>query len=227
MSIEWTAPRETMLLEVAEGRLDAAIAPGRLAPAGRHRCRADRRATLALLRAAGVTRPSPAGALAAWTRGRMSSSASATASRARQCRGGAGGLTGRSRAGCRISRSSRRCWRVGLAGDPARPAMADTLEPFGLDSRRVPFAIEPMPHVLLWSARAGQRSRSRLAAPEPAATGEKTLLQVRLTKASRASAQSGRWHRHMAQALARQGIMAKGKVVAPENAYAAPGMQHA
>ena len=30
--------------------------------------------------------------------------------------------------------------------------MADTLGPFGLDSRRVPFAIEPLPHVLLWSA---------------------------------------------------------------------------
>ena len=31
-------------------------------------------------------------------------------------------------------------------------AMADTLEPYGLDSRRVPFAIEPIAHALLWSA---------------------------------------------------------------------------
>jgi DNA-binding transcriptional LysR family regulator len=38
-----------------------------------------------------------------------------------------------------------------LATLPA-PAMAGTLRPFGLDSRRVPFAIEPIPHVMLWSA---------------------------------------------------------------------------
>lgn len=30
VSLEWTGPRETMLLEVAEGQLDAAIAPARL-----------------------------------------------------------------------------------------------------------------------------------------------------------------------------------------------------
>jgi hypothetical protein len=42
-----------------------------------------------------------------------------------------------------------------LATLPA-PALADTLKPFGLDWRRVPFAIEPIPHVLLWStARSG------------------------------------------------------------------------
>jgi hypothetical protein len=37
-----------------------------------------------------------------------------------------------------------------LATLPA-PAMAGTLGPHGLESRRVPFAIEPIPHVLLWS----------------------------------------------------------------------------
>jgi DNA-binding transcriptional LysR family regulator len=31
-------------------------------------------------------------------------------------------------------------------------AMAGTVRPFGLDVRRVPFAIEPLPHALLWSA---------------------------------------------------------------------------
>ena len=42
-----------------------------------------------------------------------------------------------------------------LASLPA-PALADSLKPFGLDWRRMPFAIEPIPHVLLWSsARAG------------------------------------------------------------------------
>lgn len=30
--------------------------------------------------------------------------------------------------------------------------MAGTLRPFGLDSRRVPFAIYPILHVMLWSA---------------------------------------------------------------------------
>ncbi|HSS85885.1 MAG TPA: LysR family transcriptional regulator, partial [Reyranella sp.] len=38
-----------------------------------------------------------------------------------------------------------------LATLPA-PAMAGTLRPFGLESRRVPFAIDPIPHVMLWSA---------------------------------------------------------------------------
>jgi DNA-binding transcriptional LysR family regulator len=31
-------------------------------------------------------------------------------------------------------------------------AMADTTGPFGLDSRPVPFVLEPLPHALLWSA---------------------------------------------------------------------------
>ena len=38
-----------------------------------------------------------------------------------------------------------------LATLPA-PAMAGTLRPFSLESRRVPFAIAPIPHVMLWSA---------------------------------------------------------------------------
>jgi DNA-binding transcriptional LysR family regulator len=37
-----------------------------------------------------------------------------------------------------------------LATLPA-PAMAGTLRPFALESRRVPFAIDPIPHVMLWS----------------------------------------------------------------------------
>jgi DNA-binding transcriptional LysR family regulator len=35
-------------------------------------------------------------------------------------------------------------------------AMTDTLRPYGLDSRPVPFPIDPLPHAMLWS---GQRGR--------------------------------------------------------------------
>lgn len=34
-------------------------------------------------------------------------------------------------------------------------AVADTLRPYGLDSRPVPFAIDPLPHAMLWSTRRG------------------------------------------------------------------------
>src|SRR5262245_6365636 len=34
-------------------------------------------------------------------------------------------------------------------------AMADTLRQYGLDSRPVPFPIEPLPHAMLWSTRRG------------------------------------------------------------------------
>ncbi len=52
-----------------------------------------------------------------------------------------------------------------LATLPA-PAMAGTLGPHRLESRRVPFAIAPLPHVLLWSSvRAGDPEVAWLAPP--------------------------------------------------------------
>ena len=35
-------------------------------------------------------------------------------------------------------------------------AMTDTLRPYGLDSRSVPFPIDPLPHAILWSAQRGR-----------------------------------------------------------------------
>ena len=35
-------------------------------------------------------------------------------------------------------------------------AMADTLRPYGLDWRPVPFAIDPLPHAMLWSTQRGR-----------------------------------------------------------------------
>jgi DNA-binding transcriptional LysR family regulator len=34
--------------------------------------------------------------------------------------------------------------------------MTDTLRPYGLDSRPVPFPIDPLPHAMLWSAQRGR-----------------------------------------------------------------------
>ena len=180
VAIEWTAPRETMLLEVAEGQLDAAIAPAGLRlPAGIG-AEPHRRAALALLR------PQGSPGLRALERSGLGAVASCRRPRRRsprepgQCRRGAGrAQPDASRAGCRISRSSRRCWQASdlLAtlpsagnGRHAGPVRPRELAPRAL-RHRAPAAC---PAVV---GRAGQRSRSRLAAQEPAATGEKTLCK--------------------------------------------------
>jgi DNA-binding transcriptional LysR family regulator len=157
VSIEWTAPRESMLLEVAEGRLDAAIAPAGLRlPAGiaaepigalRWRCFA-RKGHPAFARWGARS----------WTRwphlvvrvgDRLESPVNIAAARAKLTRTIAGWVPNFSVIAPLLAASDL------LATLPA-PAMADTLGPFGLDWRRVPFAIEPIPHALLWpAARAG------------------------------------------------------------------------
>jgi len=157
VSIEWTAPRETMLLEVAEGRLDAAIAPAGLRlPSGiaaepigalRWRCFA-RRGHPAFARWG-------ARSWARWPHvvvrvgDRLESPVNTAAARAKLSRTIAGWAPNFSVIAPVLAGSDL------LATLPA-PALADSLKPFGLDWRRVPFAIEPIPHVLLWSsARAG------------------------------------------------------------------------
>ena len=42
--------------------------------------------------------------------------------------------------------------RTDLIATLPKLAMADTTKPWGLASRPVPFALPPIPHVLLWSA---------------------------------------------------------------------------
>jgi DNA-binding transcriptional LysR family regulator len=153
MSIEWTAPRESMLLEVAEGRLDAAIAPAGLRlPTGiaaepigalRWRCFA-RRGHPAFARWGARS----------WMRwphlvvrvgDRLESPVNIAAARANLVRAIAGWVPNFSVIAPVLAATDL------LATLPA-PAMAGTLRLFGLDWRRVPFALEPIPHALLWSA---------------------------------------------------------------------------
>ena len=152
-SIEWTGPRPSMVLEVAEGQLDAAIVPAGLRrPTGliaepigalRWRCFArnrhpafDRWGTRSWLHWPHVVV-------------RVGDDLESPIDRA----AAAAGL-GRTIAGWVPNFSVVAPVLAGsdlIATLPAL-AMANTLSPFRLAWRRVPFAIEPIPHVLLWSA---------------------------------------------------------------------------
>jgi DNA-binding transcriptional LysR family regulator len=157
VAVEWTGPRETMLLEVAEGQVDIAISPARLRlPAGvaaedigalEWRCFASR----------GHPAFRKWGARA-WTRwphlvvrvgDQLESPVNVAAAAAGLRRRIAGWVPNFSVIAPVLAASDL------LATLPA-PAMAGTLRPFGLDSRRVPFAIDPIPHVMLWSAARSQ-----------------------------------------------------------------------
>lgn len=153
VSLEWTGPREAMLLEVAEGQLDAAIAPAglRLPPGvlsedigalswqcfGRRRHPAFRRWTGA-----------------AWARwphivvrvgDQLESPVNIAAAAAGLDRRIAGWVPNFSVIAPVLANSDL------LATLPV-PAMAGTLPVFDLVARPVPFPIEPIPHALLWSA---------------------------------------------------------------------------
>ena len=61
--------------------------------------------------------------------------------------------SGRSPDGCPTSRSSRRSWPRQIFWPPCRrPPWPARSAPSASNSRRVPFAIDPIPHVMLWSA---------------------------------------------------------------------------
>src|SRR5215470_11164354 len=153
VSIEWTGPRPSMLVEVAEGQLDAAIAPAGLRrppglvadPIGALRWSCFARRNHPAFRRWGA--PS-------WTRWphvvvRVGDDLESPIDRA----AAAAGLS-RSIAGWVPNFSVVAPVLAGsdlIATLPAL-AMANTLSPFRLAWRRVPFAIEPIPHVLLWSA---------------------------------------------------------------------------
>ena len=157
MSIEWTAPRESMLLEVAEGRLDAAIAPAGLRlptgiaaePIGALRWRCFARKGHPAFARWGTRSWSRWPHLVVRVGDRLESPVTIAATRAMLTRTIAGWVPNFSVVAPVLAASDL------LATLPA-PAMADTLRPFGLGWRRVPFALEPIPHALLWStARAG------------------------------------------------------------------------
>ena len=150
-------PRETMLLEVAEGQVDIAISPARLRlPAGvvgenigalEWRCFASR----------GHPAFHKWGARA-WARwphlvvrvgDQLESPVNAAAAAASLARTIAGWVPNFSVVAPVLAASDL------LATLPA-PAMAGTLRRFGLEFPRVPFAIDPIPHVMLWSAARSQ-----------------------------------------------------------------------
>jgi DNA-binding transcriptional LysR family regulator len=153
VSLEWTGPRETMLLELAEGHIDAAIAPAGLRlPAGvvgedigalQWRCFA-RRGHPALHKW-------NARAWARWPHvvvrvgDQLESPVDRAAAAAGLERRIAGWVPNFSVVAPALANTDL------LATLPLL-AMAGTLRPFGLESRRVPIAIEPLPHALLWSA---------------------------------------------------------------------------
>ena len=153
VSIEWTGPRETMLLETAEGQIDMALAPAQLRlPEGvvgegvgalKWQCFA-RRGHPAFARWG-------ARAWASWPHvvvrvgDQLESPVNRAAAAAGLKRTIAGWVPNFSVIAPVLAASDL------LATVPAL-ALADTRQPFGLDARRVPFSIEPLPHALLWSS---------------------------------------------------------------------------
>src|SRR5262249_34735134 len=153
VSIEWTGPRLTMVHEVAEGQLDAAIVPAGLRrptriiaqPIGALRWRCFARADHPAFERWNAR---------TWERwphavvrvgDDLESPIDRAASRAGLTRTIAGWVPNFSVVAPVLAGSDL------IATLPAL-AMANTLSPFRLAWRRVPFAIEPIPPVLLWSA---------------------------------------------------------------------------
>jgi DNA-binding transcriptional LysR family regulator len=151
VSVEWTGPRETMLLELADGQIDVAIVPAGLrlpqGVAGEDigalgwRCFARRRHP-AFLRWG--TR--------AWARwphvvvrvgDQLESPVNIAIAAAGLTRTIAGWVPNFLAVAPVLAATDL------LATLPA-PAMAGTLRPFGLESNRVPFPIDAIPHVMLW-----------------------------------------------------------------------------
>lgn len=153
VSIEWTGPRPSMLVEVAEGQLDAAIAPAGLRrPPG---LIAD---PIGALRwSCFARRNHPAfkrWSTANWSRwphvvvrvgDDLESPIDRAAAAAGLRRSIAGWVPNFSVVAPVLAASDL------IATLPAL-SMANTVAPFGLASRDVPFAIEPIAHVLVWPA---------------------------------------------------------------------------
>ena len=153
VSIEWTGPRLTMVHEIAEGQLDAAIVPADLRtpggivaePIGALRWRCYARANHpAFERWGGAT----------WARwphvvvrvgDDLESPIDRAAARAGLARTIAGWVPNFSVVAPVLAMSDL------IATLPAL-SMANMVRPFGLATARVPFAIEPLPHAVLWPA---------------------------------------------------------------------------
>ena len=155
-SIEWTGARDPMLLEIAEGQLDIAIAP-----AGLRQPEGVTAEMIGALRwGCFARRGHPAfreWGTKAWARwphvavrvgDSLASPVNAAAAAASLERTIAAWVPHFSAIAPVLGDSDL------LATLPA-VAMTDTLRPYGLESRPVPFSIDPLPHAMLWSARRG------------------------------------------------------------------------
>jgi LysR family transcriptional activator of mexEF-oprN operon len=154
VSVEWTAPREPTLLDVAEGQIDVAIVPAQLRmPDG-----IDSEAIGALKWRCFCRQGHPA--LSGWGReswsqwphlavrvgDSLTSPVNLAAAAAGVERRIAGWVPHFSAIAPVLADSDL------LATLPAI-AMAETLHPYCLESPEVPFAIAPLPHAMIWSAR--------------------------------------------------------------------------
>jgi LysR family transcriptional activator of mexEF-oprN operon len=155
--VEWTGARDPMLLEIAEGQLDVAIAPAGLRlPAG-----VTGEPIGALTWGCFARRGHPAfrkWGRKAWSRwphvavrvgDSLASPVNAAAAAAGLDRTIAGWVPHFSGIAPVLADSDL------IATLPA-VAMTDTLRPYGLDFRPVPFPIDPLPHAMLWSAQRGR-----------------------------------------------------------------------
>ena len=155
--VEWAGARDPMLLEIAEGQLDVAIAPAGLRlPAG-----VTGEPIGALTWGCFARRGHPAfrqWGRKAWSRwphvavrvgDSLASPVNAAAAAAGLNRTIAGWVPHFSGIAPVLADSDL------IATLPA-VAMTDTLRPYGLDSRPVPFPIDPLPHAMLWSAQRGR-----------------------------------------------------------------------
>ena len=155
-SIEWTGARDPMLLEIAEGQLDIAIAP-----AGLRQPEGVTAEMIGALRWGCFARRGHSAfrewGTKAWARwphvavrvgDSLASPVNAAAAAAGLERTIAAWVPHFSAIAPVLGDSDL------LATLPA-VAMTDTLRPYGLESRPVPFSIDPLPHAMLWSARRG------------------------------------------------------------------------
>jgi DNA-binding transcriptional LysR family regulator len=156
-SLEWTGARDPMLLEIAEGQLDVAIAPAGLRlPAG-----VTAEPIGALTWGCFARRGHPAFAKwgrKAWSRwphvavrvgDSLASPVNAAAMAAGLDRTIAGWVPHFSGIAPVLADSD-------LIATLPSVSMADTLRPYGLDWRPVPFPIDPLPHAMLWSTQRGR-----------------------------------------------------------------------
>ena len=141
-SIEWTGARDPMLLEIVEGQLDIAIAP-----AGLRQPEGVTAEMIGALRWGCFARRGHSAfrewGTKAWARWphvavRVGDSLASPVNAAA--------------AAASLERTIA-AWVPHFSAIAL--AMTDTLCPYGLESRPVPFSIDPLPHAMLWSARRG------------------------------------------------------------------------